>query len=116
MFIKITSLTISEYQLLAIFMGMFVAEYGTASKYLGFIFLCHLLNPDVLKKSQEDIDRVIIRDKPSTLNDLSENVFIKFFLVKMPIQTYALNLYCSMSCLKVLALESVKDYVLKINA
>ncbi|XP_050424156.1 probable cytochrome P450 303a1 [Adelges cooleyi] len=59
----------SESQLLAICMDMFMAGSETTSKSLGFGFLYLLLNPEVQKKAQEEIDRVIGRDRLPTLND-----------------------------------------------
>uniref|UniRef100_A0A2S2R175 Putative Cytochrome p450 n=1 Tax=Sipha flava TaxID=143950 RepID=A0A2S2R175_9HEMI len=59
----------SESQLLAICMDMFMAGSETTSKSLGFGFLYLLLNPEVQKKAQEEIDRVVGRDRLPTLND-----------------------------------------------
>lgn len=58
-----------EQQLLAICMDMFMAGSETTSKSLGFGFLYMLLNQDVIKKAQEEIDRVVGRDRLPTLND-----------------------------------------------
>lgn len=60
---------ILESQLLAICMDMFMAGSETTSKSLGFGFLYLLLNPEVQKKAQEEIDRVVGRDRLPTLND-----------------------------------------------
>lgn len=62
-------MTFSESQLLAICMDMFMAGSETTSKSLGFGFLYLLLNPEVQKKAQEEIDRVVGRDRLPTLND-----------------------------------------------
>jgi len=59
----------AESQLLAICMDMFMAGSETTSKSLGFGFLYLLLNPEVQKKAQEEIDRVVGRDRLPTLND-----------------------------------------------
>lgn len=58
-----------ESQLLAICMDMFMAGSETTSKSLGFGFLYMLLYPEVQKKAQEEIDRVVGRDRMPTLND-----------------------------------------------
>lgn len=50
-------------------MDMFMAGSETTSKSLGFGFLYLLLNPEVQKKAQEEIDRVVGRDRLPTLND-----------------------------------------------
>lgn len=62
-------LIVIESQLLAICMDMFMAGSETTSKSLGFGFLYLLLNPEVQKKAQEEIDRVVGRDRLPTLND-----------------------------------------------
>ncbi|KAI5729980.1 hypothetical protein M8J76_008667 [Diaphorina citri] len=61
--------TFSESQLLAICMDMFMAGSETTSKSLGFGFLYLLLHPDVQKKAQAEIDRVVGRDRLPSLND-----------------------------------------------
>ncbi|XP_054274087.1 probable cytochrome P450 303a1 [Macrosteles quadrilineatus] len=59
----------SEDQLLAICLDMFMAGSETTSKSLAFCFLYMLLFPDVQKKAQEEIDRVVGRDRLPNLND-----------------------------------------------
>lgn len=49
-------------------MDMFMAGSETTSKSLGFGFLYMLLYPEVQKKAQEEIDRVVGSRLP-TLND-----------------------------------------------
>ncbi|BET00075.1 cytochrome P450 [Nesidiocoris tenuis] len=67
----------SESQLLAICMDMFMAGSETTSKSLGFGFLYMLLNPHVIKKAQEEIDRVVGRDRLPTLNDRPHMPYIE---------------------------------------
>lgn len=59
----------SELQLLALCLDFFMAGSETTSKSLGFGFLYLLLNPDVQKKAQEEIDRVVGRDRLPSLDD-----------------------------------------------
>lgn len=58
----------SEKQLVAICMDMFMAGSETTSKTLQFTFLYMLLYPEVQKKAQEEIDRVL-GDRSPSLND-----------------------------------------------
>ncbi|KAH0815760.1 hypothetical protein GEV33_007031 [Tenebrio molitor] len=58
-----------EKQLLAICMDMFMAGSETTSKSLGFCFLNLILYPDVQKKAQQEIDRVVGRDRLPGLTD-----------------------------------------------
>lgn len=60
---------LTEIQLLAICVDLFMAGSETTSKTLGFCFLNLILSQDVQKKAQEEIDRVIGRDRPPTLED-----------------------------------------------
>lgn len=46
-----------------------MAGSETTSKSLGFGFLYMLLYPEVQRKAQEEIDRVIGRERTPTLND-----------------------------------------------
>lgn len=59
----------TEDQLLAICLDMFMAGSETTSKSLGFCFLYLILYPDVQKKAQEEIDRVVGRDRLPSLQD-----------------------------------------------
>lgn len=59
----------SELQLLALCLDFFMAGSETTSKSLAFGFLYLLLYPDVQKKAQEEIDRVIGRDRLPSLDD-----------------------------------------------
>ncbi|XP_032664970.1 probable cytochrome P450 303a1 [Odontomachus brunneus] len=61
--------TFSETQLLAICVDLFIAGSETTSKSLAFGFMYLILYPEVQKKAQEEIDRVIGRDKFPTLAD-----------------------------------------------
>lgn len=58
----------SEKQLVAICLDMFMAGSETTSKTLQFTFLYMLLYPEVQKKAQEEIDRVL-GDRQPSLND-----------------------------------------------
>lgn len=62
----------SEKQLLAICLDLFIAGSETTSKTLAFCFLYLLLYPDVQRKAREEIDRVVGRDRPPTLDDRSK--------------------------------------------
>lgn len=59
----------SESQLLAVCMDLFMAGSETTSKSLGFCFLYLLLFPEVQREAQEEIDRVIGRDRTPLLTD-----------------------------------------------
>ncbi|KAF6201395.1 hypothetical protein GE061_005843, partial [Apolygus lucorum] len=67
----------SESQLLAICMDMFMAGSETTSKSLGFGFLYMLLTPEVVKKGQEEIDRVVGRERLPNLNDRPSMPYIE---------------------------------------
>lgn len=60
---------ISESQLLAICVDLFIAGSETSSKALAFGFLNLILYPQVQKKAHEEIDKVIGRDRFPTLAD-----------------------------------------------
>nr|CAD7426505.1 unnamed protein product [Timema monikensis] len=68
-FLRFPSVFISESQLLAICMDMFMAGSETTSKSLGFGFLYLLLFPEVQKRAQDEIDAVVGRDRLPSLND-----------------------------------------------
>nr|QTC11261.1 cytochrome P450 303A1 [Phenacoccus solenopsis] len=72
----------SESQLLAICMDMFMAGSETTSKSLGFGFLYMLLYPEVQKKAQEEIDRVVGRDRMPTLNDRPNMPYIESIVLE----------------------------------
>lgn len=59
----------SEKQLMAVCMDLFMAGSETTSKTLGFCFLYLLLYPEVQREAQEEIDRVVGRDRLPTLED-----------------------------------------------
>ncbi|KAK0176822.1 hypothetical protein PV328_000926 [Microctonus aethiopoides] len=61
--------TFSESQLLAICVDLFVAGSETTTKALNFGFLYLVLYPEVQQKAQEEIDRVIGRNRLPTLSD-----------------------------------------------
>lgn len=69
MFYTIIPEIISESQLLAICVDLFIAGSETTSKALGFGFLNLILNPQVQRKAHEEIDRIIGRDRSPTLAD-----------------------------------------------
>ncbi|KAK7571915.1 hypothetical protein V9T40_014387 [Parthenolecanium corni] len=72
----------SESQLLAICMDMFMAGSETTSKSLGFGFLYMLLYPEVQRKAQEEIDRVIGRERTPTLNDRPNMPYIEALVLE----------------------------------
>lgn len=59
----------SEEQLVATCMDMFMAGSETTSNTLSFGFLYLILNPSVQRKAQEEIDRVVGKDRSPSLND-----------------------------------------------
>lgn len=66
---------------------MFMAGSETTSKSLGFGFLYMLLHPEVQRKAQEEIDRVIGRERTPTLNDRPKYVKVFINIIK-----YKLNI------------------------
>ncbi|XP_056637719.1 methyl farnesoate epoxidase [Diorhabda sublineata] len=67
----------SEEQLLAICMDMFMAGSETTSNTLSFSFLYLILYPDVQKKAQEEIDRVIGKDRNPSLDDRPKMPYVE---------------------------------------
>ncbi|XP_015602519.1 probable cytochrome P450 303a1 [Cephus cinctus] len=63
------SKTFSEQQLLAICLDLFMAGSETTSKALSFGFLYIVLNPDVQRKAQEEIDLIIGHKQFPRLSD-----------------------------------------------
>ncbi|EFN75914.1 probable cytochrome P450 303a1 [Harpegnathos saltator] len=61
--------TFSEIQLLAICVDLFIAGSETTSKSLAFGFMYLILYPEVQRKAQEEIDRVVGRDRFPMLAD-----------------------------------------------
>lgn len=59
----------SEEQLLAICLDFFIAGSETTSKTLGFAFFYLLEHPEVQRKVQEEIDRVVGKDRQLSLHD-----------------------------------------------
>lgn len=59
----------SESQLMAVCMDLFMAGSETTSKTLGFCFLYLLLFPDVQQTVQDEIDRVVGKDRAPLLTD-----------------------------------------------
>lgn len=59
----------SESQLMAVCMDLFMAGSETTSKTLAFTFLYLLLYPDVQRCAQEEIDRVVGRDRFPLVSD-----------------------------------------------
>ncbi|XP_065199572.1 probable cytochrome P450 303a1 [Planococcus citri] len=72
----------SESQLLAICMDMFMAGSETTSKSLGFGFLYMLLYPEVQRKAQEEIDRVVGRERMPTLNDRPNMPYVESIVLE----------------------------------
>lgn len=76
-------------------MDMFMAGSETTSKSLGFGFLYLLLNPEVQEKAQEEIDRVVGRDRLPTLNDRPK--YVSIFVVYNSLLTVQLECDCNHS-------------------
>ncbi|XP_014608169.1 PREDICTED: probable cytochrome P450 303a1 [Polistes canadensis] len=74
--------TFSESQLLAICVDFFVAGSETTSKTLSFGFLYLILFPDVQRKAQEEIDRVIGCKRLPTLADRSKMTYINAIVLE----------------------------------
>ncbi|KAF7987189.1 hypothetical protein HCN44_010857 [Aphidius gifuensis] len=68
--------TFSELQLLAICVDLFMAGTETTTKALNFCFLYLVLYPDVQKKAQDEIDRVIGRDRLPFLSDRPRMTYV----------------------------------------
>lgn len=69
----------NEKQLLAVCLDMFIAGSETTNKSIGFLMLHIVRNPEIQGKMQEEIDRVIGRDRLPTLEDRSKYVCRSFF-------------------------------------
>ncbi|KAJ0184021.1 hypothetical protein K1T71_000444 [Dendrolimus kikuchii] len=65
--------TYSEGQLVAICMDMFMAGTETTAKSMSFGFSYLVREQDVQKKAQEEIDRVIGRERMPNMNDRTDN-------------------------------------------
>lgn len=61
--------TYSEGQLVAMCMDMFMAGTETTSKSMGFGFSYMVRDPTIQMKAQEEIDKVVGRDRPPNLDD-----------------------------------------------
>ncbi|KAG7211265.1 hypothetical protein KM043_010572 [Ampulex compressa] len=72
----------SEDQLMAISMDLYMAGSETTSMCLSFCFLYLLLYPHVQRKAQEEIDRVIGRDKLPTISDRPRMVYINAIVLE----------------------------------
>ncbi|KAJ8935869.1 hypothetical protein NQ318_019453 [Aromia moschata] len=59
----------TEEQLVAICLDLFMAGSETTSNTVGFCFLGLILNPEVQRKAQEEIDKVIGKSRIPTLQD-----------------------------------------------
>lgn len=59
----------SEKQLLAVCLDMFIAGSETTNKSLGFIMLYLIREPEIQQKMQEEIDRVVGRERLPLLED-----------------------------------------------
>lgn len=73
----------NEKQLLAVCLDMFIAGSETTNKSIGFLMLHIVRNPEIQAKMQEEIDRVIGRDRLPTLEDRSKYVFAKAFSIEI---------------------------------
>ncbi|XP_076169836.1 putative cytochrome P450 303a1 [Ptiloglossa arizonensis] len=74
--------TFSESQLLAICVDLFMAGSETTSKALGFCFLYLILFPNVQKKAHEEIDKVIGRNRPPTLEDRTKMTYMNAIVLE----------------------------------
>ncbi|XP_026669976.1 methyl farnesoate epoxidase-like isoform X2 [Ceratina calcarata] len=76
------SKTFSESQLLAICVDLFMAGSETTSKTLGFCFLYLVLFPDVQRKAHEEIDKIIGRSRPPTLEDRTRMTYMNAIVLE----------------------------------
>nr|XP_033330964.1 probable cytochrome P450 303a1 [Megalopta genalis]XP_033330973.1 probable cytochrome P450 303a1 [Megalopta genalis]XP_033330978.1 probable cytochrome P450 303a1 [Megalopta genalis] len=76
------SSTFSEAQLLAICVDLFMAGSETTSKALAFCFLYLVLFPEVQNKAHEEIDRVIGRKRPPTLEDRANMPYLNAIVLE----------------------------------
>jgi cytochrome P450 len=60
---------VTELQLLAICIDLFMAGSDTTNKSLSFAFLHFMRQPQVVVKIQEELDRVIGRERMPTIAD-----------------------------------------------
>lgn len=67
-----TSDSFSEKQLLAVCLDMFIAGSETTNKSVGFLMLHIVREPKIQQKIQEEIDRVVGRERLPTLEDRSK--------------------------------------------
>lgn len=62
----------SEQQLLSLCLDLFQAGSETTSNTLGFAVLYVILYPNVQKEIHRELDRVVGKDRPPTLQDRSK--------------------------------------------
>lgn len=68
----------SEKQLLAVCLDLFIAGSETTNKSVGFLMLHMIRNPEIQAKMQEEIDRVVGRERLPTLEDRPKYVVVSF--------------------------------------
>ena len=61
-------------------MDLFVAGAESTSNTIEFLIMYLILNPDVQKKLQEELDRVLQRSRRPNLDDKNQSVFINNIL------------------------------------
>ncbi|XP_020291003.1 probable cytochrome P450 303a1 isoform X2 [Pseudomyrmex gracilis] len=74
--------TFSESQLLAVCMDLFMAGSETTSKALSFGFLYLIMFPEVQRKAQEEIDKVLGRDRFPTLDDRPKMPYVQAIVLE----------------------------------
>ncbi|KAK5640470.1 hypothetical protein RI129_011281 [Pyrocoelia pectoralis] len=72
----------SEEELLAMCLDLLAAGFDTTSNTLGFTFLYLLLHPEVQERAQEEIDSVIGKGRPPTLEDRPQLPYVESIVLE----------------------------------
>ncbi|KAK5640617.1 hypothetical protein RI129_011428 [Pyrocoelia pectoralis] len=74
--------TFSEDQMVATCLDLLIGGFDTSCNAVGFVFLYLILYPDVQRKAQEEIDRVVGRQSPLTLNDRARLQYVECVILE----------------------------------
>ncbi|KAK5640468.1 hypothetical protein RI129_011279 [Pyrocoelia pectoralis] len=72
----------SEEQMLATCLDLLVAGFDSTCNTLGFVFLYLLLHPEVQERAQEEIESVIGRGRPPTLEDRTRLPYVECIVLE----------------------------------